>query len=127
VKPVGAGTPFVPDPVVDESAGAVKVIEGAAVSTFVVPSAFFAVMTVFGGSVAVTAPRYPGVPGGAATVVLFAPVVALPSGLAVAAKEVVTEGFVTTGSSFPSPHPPTIIKAPNKAARLNIFNNLPIT
>jgi hypothetical protein len=123
VKPVGAGTPFVPDAVTDESAGAVKVIEGVAVNTLVVPSAFFAVMVVPGGSVAVTDARYPGVPGGVATVVVIAPVVALPFGLTVAAKEVVAEGFVTTGSSLPSPHPPAIIKAPNKAAKPTIFNN----
>jgi hypothetical protein len=124
VKPVGAGTPFVPDAVTDESAGAVKVIEGVAVNTLVVPSAFFAVMTVLGDSVALTVARYPGVPGGVATVVVFTPVVALPSGLTVAANEVVAEGFVTTGASSPPPHPPAIIKVPNKADKLSIFNNL---
>jgi hypothetical protein len=57
VKPVGAGTPWIPEKVADESAGAVKVNEGGAVSVFGVPSAFFAVMTVLGDSVAVTAAR----------------------------------------------------------------------
>jgi hypothetical protein len=116
--------PFVPDTVADESAGAVKVIEGAAVSTFVVPSAFFAVMVVLGGIDAVTVARYPVAPE-VPTVVAVAPVVALPFELTVAVKEVVAEGFVTTGvPSSPPPHPPTIIKTPNIAAMPNIFNNL---
>lgn len=59
VNPVGTGTPFLPEAVADESAGALKVSEGAAVSIFVDPSAFLAVMTVFGGNSALTAARYP--------------------------------------------------------------------
>jgi len=124
VKPVGAGTPLTPEKVVVESAGAVKVNDGAAVIAFVDPSAFFAVMTVLGASVTVTAPRYPGVPGGVATVVVFAPVVAVPSVLIVAAIRATVDGFVTTGASSPPPQLPIIIKAPNKAAKLTIFDNL---
>ncbi len=124
VKPVGAGTPWIPEKAADESAGAVNVNETGAVSAFGDPSAFFAVMTVLGGSVTRTVPRYPGVPGAAATTVWIGPVVAVPSGLTVAAKEVVAAGFVTTGASSPSPHPPAISKAPNNAAKPTIFNDL---
>lgn len=53
------------------------------------------------------------------------PVVAVPVvGLTVAAMEAVAEGFDTAGVSSPPPHPPAVIKAPNKAAKLNIFNDL---
>ncbi len=124
VKPVGTGTPLVPDAVADESAGAIKVKEGAAVSCFMVPSAFFAVMTVLGASVALTVARYPGVPGAGATLVVLAPVVAVPFGLTVAAMGAVAEGLATTGASSPPPHPPAIIKAPIKAAKLSILNPL---
>ena len=115
------GTPIVPEKVAVESAGAVNVKEGVAVRTFVLPSAFFAVMVVLGGNVTETPARYPGVPGAVATVVALAPVVALPSGLTVAAKEVVAEG-ITGAPSPPPPHPPAIIKAP-RITPYN-FNNL---
>jgi hypothetical protein len=123
VKPVGAGTPWMPEKAAEESAGAIKVNEGASVSIFIVPSAFLAVMTVFGGSVALTAARYPGVPGAVETVVGLVPVVAVPSALTVAAIGAVADGFVTTGASSPPPHPPAIIKTPSKATGLNILNN----
>ena len=58
-KPLVAGTSTTPAKVADESEEAVKVNEGAAVSAIVVPSAFFAVMTVFGGNVTLTVARYP--------------------------------------------------------------------
>jgi len=122
VKPVGTGTPWTPDAVADESAGAVKVNESGAVSALGVPSAFLAVMIVFGDSTTRTVSRYPRVPGGAVTTVLIAPVVAVPSGLTVAARELVAEGFVTTGASSPSPQLPAISKTPNKAAGPNIFD-----
>lgn len=57
MNPVGAGTPMTPEKDADESGGAANVNEGAAVNAFAVPSAFLAVMTVFGGSVALTAAR----------------------------------------------------------------------
>jgi len=124
VKPVGTGTPLVPEKVAVESAGAVKVNESGAVSAFGFPAASFAVMTVLGGSVTETVARYPGVPGGVAAVVAVA-VVAVPFALMVAVKGAVADGFVTTGASSSSlPHPPAISKAPNKANKLNIFTNL---
>jgi len=124
VKPVGTGTPFVPEKVAVESAGAVKVNDSGAVSAFGFPAASFAVMTVLGGSVTETVARYPGVPGGVAAVVAVA-VVAVPFALMVAVKEAVADGFVTTGApSSPPPHPPAIIKAPNRAATPTTFNNL---
>ena len=67
VKPVGAGTVWIPEKVADESAGAIKVNESGPVSAFGDPSAFFAVMTVFGWSVTLTFSRYPGVPGAVET------------------------------------------------------------
>ena len=122
-KPLVGGTSIIPAKVADESEEAVKVSEGAAVSAFMVPSAFLAVMTVLGGSVALTVARYPEVPGAVATTVGFGPVVAVPSGLTVAVKEVAAERVVT-GASSPPPHPHTISEAPNKATKLNIFDNL---
>lgn len=125
VKPVGAGTVLIPEKVAVESIGALNVNVGVAVSTFVDPSAFFAVITVLGGSVALTVARYPEVPGAEVTVVAVTPVVAEPSGLTVAAAIVeVAEGFITTGASSPPPHPYTIIKAPSNPPMINFFNNL---
>jgi hypothetical protein len=127
VKPVGTGTPCVPDAVAVESAGAVKVKESGEVSAFAVPSAFFAAMVVPAGSVAETVARYPGVPLGVVTVVAVAPVVAVPFVMVAVKVLVVAEGFVTTGvSSPPPPHPPAIIKAPSKAAMPIIFISLAI-
>ena len=42
----------------------------------------------------------------------------------VAVKEAVQEGFNTAGASSPPPHPPVIIKAPSKAARVARFDSL---
>src|SRR5574340_497444 len=84
LKPAGGGTPLVPERVGVESAGAVKVSDGGAVSCFRVPSAFFAVITVLGGNDAVTAARYPVVSGAVATVVVLALVVAVPFALTTA-------------------------------------------
>jgi hypothetical protein len=125
VKPAGAGTPPIPEKVADESAGTVKVKEGGAVSALMVPSPFFAVMIVLGGSVALTVARYPCVPGGAAAVELLAPVDAVPSGLTVAAIGAFTEGFISPDEPSP-PQPTVIIKAPRKAIKLNVLNDLRI-
>lgn len=119
-KPAGTGTPFVPEKVAVESAGAVKVNESGEVS------AVGAVIVVPGDSVAETPARYPGVPGGVAAVVAVAPVVALPFVMVAVKVFVVAEGFVTTGASPPPPppHPPAIIKAPDRATTPAIFHNL---
>ena len=122
-KPLVGGTSTIPAKVADESEEAVNVNEGAAVSAILVPSAFLAVMTVLGDSVALAVARYPEVPGAVATTVGFGPVVAVPSGLTVAAKDVAVERVIA-GASSPPPHPPAIIKTPSKAASFNIFNNL---
>jgi hypothetical protein len=119
-KPVGTGTPLVPEKAVVESAGAVKVRESGEVRALQVPSAFLAVMVVPAGSVAVTAARYPGVLAGVTRVMSIAPVVAVQFVLMVASKVfVVAEGFVITGvlSPPPPPHPHTAITIPDMISR----------
>src|SRR5512140_2429549 len=74
-KPLVGGTSAIPAKVADESEEAANVNEGAAVSAILVPSAFLAVMTVLGDSVAVTDASYPEIPGSVATTVGFGPVV----------------------------------------------------
>jgi hypothetical protein len=118
-KPAGTGTPWTPEKVGVESEGAVKVNEGVEVSTFVVPSAFFAVMIVLGGSDTETVPRYPGVPGAVVTLVVVGPVVALPSALAVAAKELVVDGSVG-GGALPPPPPPQPMSIIMEISTMNI-------
>jgi hypothetical protein len=126
-NPVGTGTPWTPEKVAVESAGAMKVNETGPVNAIGFPAPSFGVMTVLGGSVTETVARYPGVPGGAVATVAVA-VVAVPFALMVAVKGAFAEGFVTTGApSSPPPHPPAIINAPNRVIIPTILNNFLIT
>jgi hypothetical protein len=120
VKPVGTGTPLVPEKVAVESEGATKVKESGEVRALQLPSAFLAEMVVPAGSVALTFARYPGVLGGVTRVMSIAPVVAVQFVLMVASKVfVVAEGFVITGvlSPPPPPHPHTAITIPDMISR----------
>ena len=60
-----------PEKMAVESAGAVKVKESGSVSALLVPSGFFAAMTVLGGSVTLAPARYPEEQRGVRTVVVF--------------------------------------------------------